>query len=360
MALAMPSTPQSFHAESAEWCNNPTPVSRVRSIEKLEGAWLNSDSPCERYIVQGLRITRTDARGVRHFTLHWDQQHQRWQWGARGRLFLVWIADNAIAWVPEEAHGSQDVRAWRWERVELPMPVNSYGPTRSVPHSQRHTELPYSPPARHVNSWRDSARDDDFESHRGARSGERRSHGHSQRDDHYHRDNHDRHRGRHRDHDYHRDHRDRDHGHHSHRHQSHRDNRRGSHGHDRDRGSRNRDYHSYGGISANVALPCGLTAVELQDLLFRDITPEDYDMLCRLDEAAPKPSASAGSVQTLPKAVSEDFMGGSCSVCLSSFEVDDEVRTLPCQHHFHDTCITKWLTEHRRTCPLCCREAIPA
>jgi hypothetical protein len=50
--------------------------------------------------------------------------------------------------------------------------------------------------------------------------------------------------------------------------------------------------------------------------------------------------------------------GGSvereCAVCLSQFEAGDRVRTLPCQHEFHSSCIDRWLLEMNRTCP-CCR-----
>ncbi|XP_062220218.1 E3 ubiquitin protein ligase RIE1-like [Phragmites australis] len=41
-----------------------------------------------------------------------------------------------------------------------------------------------------------------------------------------------------------------------------------------------------------------------------------------------------------------------CSICLSSYEDGAELSALPCNHHFHWTCITKWLRMHA-TCPLC-------
>jgi len=43
-----------------------------------------------------------------------------------------------------------------------------------------------------------------------------------------------------------------------------------------------------------------------------------------------------------------------CSVCLSQFEAGDRVRTLPCKHEFHSSCIDRWLLSMNRTCP-CCR-----
>lgn len=41
-----------------------------------------------------------------------------------------------------------------------------------------------------------------------------------------------------------------------------------------------------------------------------------------------------------------------CCICLSSYEDGVELSALPCNHHFHSTCITKWLRMHA-TCPLC-------
>lgn len=41
-----------------------------------------------------------------------------------------------------------------------------------------------------------------------------------------------------------------------------------------------------------------------------------------------------------------------CCICLSSYEDGMELHTLPCNHHFHSTCIVKWL-KMNATCPLC-------
>ncbi|XP_057767218.1 RING-H2 finger protein ATL13-like [Salvia miltiorrhiza] len=42
-----------------------------------------------------------------------------------------------------------------------------------------------------------------------------------------------------------------------------------------------------------------------------------------------------------------------CAVCLSEFEVEDELRLLPkCSHAFHVDCIDTWLLSHS-TCPIC-------
>ncbi|XVE85487.1 hypothetical protein DITRI_Ditri17bG0094500 [Diplodiscus trichospermus] len=41
-----------------------------------------------------------------------------------------------------------------------------------------------------------------------------------------------------------------------------------------------------------------------------------------------------------------------CCICLSSYEDGVDLHALPCNHHFHSTCIAKWL-KMNATCPLC-------
>ncbi|XP_051123217.1 E3 ubiquitin-protein ligase At1g63170-like [Andrographis paniculata] len=41
-----------------------------------------------------------------------------------------------------------------------------------------------------------------------------------------------------------------------------------------------------------------------------------------------------------------------CCICLSAYDDGTELRELPCRHHFHATCIDKWL-QLNATCPLC-------
>ncbi|XP_021754137.1 E3 ubiquitin-protein ligase At1g63170-like isoform X2 [Chenopodium quinoa] len=41
-----------------------------------------------------------------------------------------------------------------------------------------------------------------------------------------------------------------------------------------------------------------------------------------------------------------------CCICLSAYEDGIELRELPCGHHFHSSCVEKWL-HINSTCPLC-------
>jgi len=46
--------------------------------------------------------------------------------------------------------------------------------------------------------------------------------------------------------------------------------------------------------------------------------------------------------------------GAGCAVCLSDFAKGDNLRRLPCGHHFHKRCCDTWLLRSKR-CPLCMR-----
>ena len=43
--------------------------------------------------------------------------------------------------------------------------------------------------------------------------------------------------------------------------------------------------------------------------------------------------------------------GNNCGVCLQAFQVHQRIRTLPCHHPFHITCIDNWLSNHSQ-CPV--------
>jgi len=49
----------------------------------------------------------------------------------------------------------------------------------------------------------------------------------------------------------------------------------------------------------------------------------------------------------------EDEGLSSCLVCLTEYEDNEELRTMPCLHFFHKKCIDKWLLERSSTCPIC-------
>eukprot|EP00166_Cyanidium_caldarium_P003297 ctg_321.g90 len=42
-----------------------------------------------------------------------------------------------------------------------------------------------------------------------------------------------------------------------------------------------------------------------------------------------------------------------CTICLSEYERADEIRKLPCGHHFHRQCVDQWLLSFDKSCPQC-------
>ena len=48
----------------------------------------------------------------------------------------------------------------------------------------------------------------------------------------------------------------------------------------------------------------------------------------------------------------EEEEADKCTICLSEFEVEEDVRRLPCFHLFHVECVDQWLGQNKR-CPIC-------
>ena len=111
--------------------------------------------------------------------------------------------------------------------------------------------------------------------------------------------------------------------------------------------------------------------------------PDDYEELSRLDDqlrpaaAAPvsqelldvlpthehrsrrkvsSSSSSSGAAATENENRSSSSSFETCSVCLQDFLDGENVRTLPCLHHFHLECVDPWLQQRGRNlaaCPVC-------
>ena len=76
--------------------------------------------------------------------------------------------------------------------------------------------------------------------------------------------------------------------------------------------------------------------------------------------------ATAAEIGRLPtRTVGETQQGdddllrenSTCPVCLERYAVGEVVRTIPCFHTFHSTCIDPWLAQ-RAECPVCKHSAI--
>mmetsp|Transcript_60783 Transcript_60783/g.131843 ORF Transcript_60783/g.131843 Transcript_60783/m.131843 type:complete len:221 (-) Transcript_60783:95-757(-) len=95
-------------------------------------------------------------------------------------------------------------------------------------------------------------------------------------------------------------------------------------------------------------------APEFLRLQYRDLTPEDYDLLCRLDQGVSRRgTAPLGLVARLPCTSAGDTGTTDCQVCLCELQPLTRVARLPCRHAFHPDCISRWLTQCSGKCPLC-------
>lgn len=69
--------------------------------------------------------------------------------------------------------------------------------------------------------------------------------------------------------------------------------------------------------------------------------------------AAERPATAADGDEEPPQPpTEEDEEGDKCTICLSEFELEEDVRRLPCMHLFHVECVDQWLGQNKR-CPIC-------
>lgn len=91
----------------------------------------------------------------------------------------------------------------------------------------------------------------------------------------------------------------------------------------------------------------------LINLQHRDLTPEDYEILLRLDDSvAPKTIDKSVLDNLKTDIVSNVTAGDICSVCMDPYEVGQKRKFLPCAHVFHCKCIDMWLENSSRNCPI--------
>jgi len=74
-------------------------------------------------------------------------------------------------------------------------------------------------------------------------------------------------------------------------------------------------------------------------------------------------SSSRGATENMIRALTyKKFKDGllpkedsNCAICLSDYEVGEPIRFLPCDHHFHSSCVDQWLLSNK-SCPFCKQE----
>jgi len=104
----------------------------------------------------------------------------------------------------------------------------------------------------------------------------------------------------------------------------------------------------------DMVLPCGLMQDEVIDIMYRDLNPEDFEALCKLDERVPKRNTAHWNIMDrLPRVPACECGVTECGICLAELDANVPLVKLPCRHAFHSGCISRWLTQCKNTCPLC-------
>ncbi|RMZ96677.1 E3 ubiquitin- ligase Zswim2-like [Brachionus plicatilis] len=90
----------------------------------------------------------------------------------------------------------------------------------------------------------------------------------------------------------------------------------------------------------------------LIQLQHREITPEDYEHLTRLDEFVRKKCLPDKILQNLKTEPVDDWMTGEkCGICYEEYEFGQLCKYLPCGHMFHSDCVDSWLRQSVN-CPM--------
>ncbi|GAV85579.1 zf-RING_2 domain-containing protein [Cephalotus follicularis] len=119
------------------------------------------------------------------------------------------------------------------------------------------------------------------------------------------------------------------------------------------------------GIAVCCCLPCIIAILYTLTDGQEGATKEDIDCLpkykfrrisdfekanCEIEESVGGIMTECNTDMPIEQVLSEE--DAECRVCLSAYDDDTELRELPCCHHFHCTCIDKWLSINA-ICPLC-------
>lgn len=100
--------------------------------------------------------------------------------------------------------------------------------------------------------------------------------------------------------------------------------------------------------------------MQMGDYYFGDMTSL-LSNLMNIDHSrhyGPPPASSQAinNLHTINIQQSNVDQHDECTVCLERFQLNEAVKQLPCNHIFHDSCITNWLKLHSTCCT--CRKSI--
>ncbi|KAN0055331.1 hypothetical protein ACTA71_008442 [Dictyostelium dimigraforme] len=98
-----------------------------------------------------------------------------------------------------------------------------------------------------------------------------------------------------------------------------------------------------------------LSQQQINDILNRELTPEDYELLLLLDETIKPKTIDEDDIDKLPTVKFDTELlkqFSTCMICLSDFDLGESITKLPCSHIFHINCISNWLSNASTKCPI--------
>ncbi|KAH9584185.1 zinc finger protein [Trypanosoma melophagium] len=102
-----------------------------------------------------------------------------------------------------------------------------------------------------------------------------------------------------------------------------------------------------------VPEPTPRVSADVIPLMYRELDPNDYEILLQLDENNNRRVLTLEQFMSLRREKWNSSLGvETCNICLDLFDVSSSCVWLPCGHFFHVSCAQRWVTEHSAVCPI--------
>ncbi|KPA74655.1 hypothetical protein ABB37_08989 [Leptomonas pyrrhocoris] len=121
------------------------------------------------------------------------------------------------------------------------------------------------------------------------------------------------------------------------------------------RSSNTHPSHPFAHRNANSSVPFSPASdpVSVEEMQYREINPEDYEVLISLDSGNNK-RLSPHVLSSLPLVEydTSDSCNQCCPICQHNFSTRDLCLVLPCGHIMHRECGRRWLSQYSDECPI--------